>query len=131
MDELTRLALLTLVVLELKHFVFDFILQTPYQLRNKGTYGHPGGILHSGLHVAGTLLAFLVITPSPWLGVAIVVGEFVVHYHIDWAKEQIGRRLRLKPDSGGFWTALGADQLLHHLTYVAITAILAANAASA
>lgn len=32
-----------------KHFIVDFPLQAfPYQYQNKGTYGHPGGLLHSG-----------------------------------------------------------------------------------
>ncbi len=26
----------------IKHFVADFLLQRPYQLFNKGIYGHPG-----------------------------------------------------------------------------------------
>ncbi|MEP7292538.1 MAG: hypothetical protein ABI835_12190, partial [Chloroflexota bacterium] len=39
--------LLVVFILELKHFVFDYPLQRPYQFLNKGTYGHPGGILSS------------------------------------------------------------------------------------
>jgi hypothetical protein len=30
---------------------------------NKGHYGHPGGILHSAIHVALTPLVYLVIAP--------------------------------------------------------------------
>jgi hypothetical protein len=114
---------LLLLLLQVKHFLFDFILQTPYQLKNKGTYGHPGGILHSGLHAVGTGVVLLVVATPPAMLVAIMVGEFLVHYHIDWAKEQITRR------SGGaqnafFWRMIGLDQFLHQLTYVAIAAIL-------
>ena len=39
--------LAVLVVLQIKHFICDYPLQTAYQLRNKGTYGHPGGIIHA------------------------------------------------------------------------------------
>jgi Protein of unknown function (DUF3307) len=112
-------------VLEIKHFIFDYVLQTPYQFRNKGIYGHPGGILHSGLQVFGTLFAFLIITPTLALGVAIVIGEFVLHYHIDWGKEQLLKRHAWTTETGPYWIAMGGDQLAHHLTYVAIAALLA------
>ncbi|MFC6486437.1 DUF3307 domain-containing protein [Nitratireductor sp. GCM10026969] len=120
---MTISALIVLVILEVKHFLFDFVFQTPYQLRNKGTYGHPGGFLHAGLHVGGTFLALLVIAPPLLLGAAILVAEFVVHYHIDWVKEYIGRRTG-NGDTAFFWRMIGLDQLMHHLTYVAILVVL-------
>lgn len=116
-------ALLLLVLLELKHFLFDFVFQSLYQVRNKGTYGHPGGLLHSGLHVLGTAVALAVVAPPPAIFAAILVGEFVVHYHVDWSKEQIMRRTGGVQDAF-FWRMMGLDQFLHQLTYVAIVAIL-------
>jgi hypothetical protein len=117
--------LCALVVLELKHYFFDYVVQTPYQFRNKGTYGHPGGVLHAGLHAIGSALAFLVIAPGWLLGIAIVVGEFVLHYHTDWLKEQLGKRYNLTVADANYWRVYGADQLVHHLTYVGIVALLA------
>lgn len=116
---MTGWALLFLILLEVKHFLFDFVFQTPYQIRNKGTYGHPGGLLHSGLHVAGTAAALAVVSPPAGLFAAILVGEFVVHYHVDWGKEQIMRRHGTTGDAF-FWRLTGFDQLLHQITYVAI-----------
>jgi hypothetical protein len=113
-----------LVILEFKHLVFDFFLQTPYQLRTKGIYGHPGGILHAGLQAAGTLPALLLFSPSFGLVVAIVLGEFVIHYHIDWTKEQVMKWRGYRSHDSGFWYALGTDQFLHQLTYVGILAVL-------
>jgi hypothetical protein len=78
--------LTVLLVLEVKHFIFDYPLQTGYQLRNKVTYGHAGGLLHAGLHVLGTSAIFLVVRPSIWVILGILVGEFLAHYHLDWAK---------------------------------------------
>ena len=112
------------VVLEIKHFICDYPLQTAYQLQNKGTYLHPGGILHSGIHALGTMTAFLIVPPSFALGLGIVVGEFLLHYHIDWLKVQIMRRTGWKSSDSQFWWAIGADQLLHHLTYLVIGALL-------
>ena len=44
--------------------------------------------------------------------------DAVIRCHVDWAKMQ----LKWKPDNKYFWWALGADQMLHYLTYVGIIA---------
>lgn len=114
-----------LLLLFTKHFVVDFPLQGPYQWRNKGTYGHPGGILHAGLHAVGTLLAFFVFGTG--IGIALVCAllDAVVHYHVDWAKMNLNTKLGYKPDTHPeFWWLLGADQYLHALTYIAIAIIV-------
>jgi hypothetical protein len=116
--------LAVLTVLQVKHFIFDYPLQSVYQLQNKGTYGHPGGILHAGLHALGTMTVFLIVPPTLALGAAIVVGEFIVHYHLDWAKQQLNERYHLQPNRGEFWWLIGADQLGHHLTYIVIAGVL-------
>lgn len=115
-------------LLLVKHFLFDFVLQTRFQRLNKRIYGHPGGLLHAGLHALGTTSAFLVITPVAGLGAAILTVEFLAHYHIDWAKEQILRRARWDAADGRFWAILGGDQLLHGLGYLLIAWILALGA---
>ncbi len=111
-------------ILQIKHFICDYPLQTLYQLKNKGKYGHPGGIIHSGIHVLGTMVTFIVVTPTLALGAAIVVGEFVVHYHVDWAKDNIIRRAGYASSDREFWWAIGGDQLVHHLTYIVIAGVL-------
>ena len=116
-------ALLLLTMLEVKHLLFDFVFQSLYHVRNKGTYGHPGGLAHSGLHVLGTSAALALVAPRLSLAVAILAGEFVIHYHVDWGKEQIMRR-RDGVQDAFFWRMMGLDQFLHQLTYVAIVAIL-------
>ena len=130
MPDLTLLALAAVAVLMAKHAVADFYLQTPYQYLNKGTYGHPGGLLHSAIHVALTPLVYLVLVPGSLLiAGAIALGEFVAHYHIDWLKEQIVRRNGMTMQDPGFWHVLGIDQLIHGLTYIAIVAALVVIAA--
>lgn len=95
-----------------KHFFFDFLLQTQYQFLNKGKYGHFGGILHSGLQGLGTFII---------LGPIAALIDFVVHYHVDWAKVQINSRYGWKADtSEKFWWLLGFDQYLHTLTYLGL-----------
>jgi hypothetical protein len=109
-----------LFLLFIKHFICDFPLQAnPWMYLNKGTYMHPGGIAHAGMHALGTLLVL-----APFIGSVSVVYaaiDMLVHYHIDWAKMNVSKRYDLQPNnSERFWILLGFDQLLHHITYFVI-----------
>lgn len=128
MSRSVQLILLVLLILQIKHYLCDYLLQSEYQYSNKGIYGHPGGILHAGLHALFTVSAFAAIAPSLRLGLAIVVGEFIVHYHLDWTKEQILRRRQWTFPQAQYWWVFGADQALHEITYLAIAALLATAA---
>lgn len=117
------LTLMTLLIV--KHTIADFLLQTPYQYKNKGMYGHPGGLIHAGIHGILTLPVFLVAAPSTALtGAAIIGVEIVIHYHVDWIKENIVKWRVWTADQHKFWVALGVDQLAHYLTYVGIIAAI-------
>ena len=70
-----------------------FICRRRINILNKGKYGHPGGFIHAGIHIALTPLVYLVLLPgSLLLAAGLALGEFVLHYHIDWLKEQITHR---------------------------------------
>jgi hypothetical protein len=123
--EQVQLVLAALLILQFKHFIADFVLQTPYQFLNKGKYGHPGGVIHAAIHALGSIIAFLVIRPSLALGAAIVIGEFIAHYHIDWLKERTVKVNQWVFPQSEFWWTFGADQALHQVTYVVIVGTLA------
>lgn len=125
MPELANAVLLGFTWLAVKHCLADFILQTPYQYTNKGIYGHPGGLIHAGIHAILTAPLFLILPASTLLaGLAILAGEYIVHYHVDWLKEQAVKRMGWVADTPGFWYALGVDQLAHYLTYIVIIWLL-------
>lgn len=112
-----------LLWLFVKHFFCDFPLQAcAWMYRNKGSYGHAGGLTHSAIHGVGTFSVLVF-----WLGAdawIFALIDTIVHYHIDWAKMNVSIKFDLKADnSEWFWILLGFDQLLHHLTYFAIVAI--------
>lgn len=112
-----------LLLFQLKHFVVDFLLQTKYQWSNKGILGHPGGILHSGLHAlaTGILLFWLCSKILSVEMISLICGlEFFIHYFIDYSKVFVNNKLCLKPENPFFWHLLGFDQLLHQLTYLGI-----------
>lgn len=119
--------LLALLLLQTKHLIFDFLVQTHYQVTNKGRYGHPGGIVHSGLHALGSLAVFLALPVGLPLAAAVIVGEFLVHYHIDWLKDGVVRRAGWTVADARYWQALGLDQFAHQITYIAMVAVLVAG----
>ena len=128
MSPAVMLLLSSLALLEIKHFVCDFVLQTAYLYRNKGIYGHPAGFIHAGLHAAGSLPAILIVSHAPLLVAAILAVEFLIHYHVDWLKLYLDKHYRLGINQSAYWMIFGADQLIHQLTYIAILAALAGTA---
>ena len=119
-----------LVLLFIKHFIVDFPLQVwSYQYENKGTYGHPGGLLHSGLHALGTFLVFFLIfgISVPSISISLCLGAIdgIIHYHTDWAKVKINKKKGWGPTTHHqFWILLGVDQLIHSLTYIFLVSLL-------
>lgn len=116
-----NLILTAMALLLIKHAVADFLLQTAYQRSTKGIYGALGGLTHSATHILLTA-PVLFLFPSLSLGrfSAILAAEFVLHYHLDWLKDQAVKRSGWTSHDTAFWWALGLDQLMHGLTYVGI-----------
>lgn len=118
-------ALVIMVGLIIKHFICDFpiSIQTPWMFLNKGTYGHPGGLVHSFIHahVSTVMLAWMWIIFRNFnvdLIIFLFPFEFLVHYHMDWFKVWYGKRKNWTPQTPEFWTFLGIDQMVHYLTYI-------------
>ena len=105
-----------LALLQVKHWIVDFVLQTPEMVVSKGIYGDEQGMIHALQHAICTFFIMLIIcAPVPALLYAGI--DFVLHYHIDWIKVKYGCRDiadRL------FWNHLGLDQMMHQLTYIMI-----------
>ena len=119
-----QIALTAIAYLMVKHAVADFFLQTETQRREKGQYGATGGLTHSLTHIALTAPVFLIVPAiSTGLAASLLAAEFVLHYHIDWIKEQVVRANAWTSHDTPFWWAIGFDQLLHGLTYVGLLAV--------
>lgn len=141
-----------LALLFVKHFVADGPLQTPYQLAYKGVWIHPGGLLHSGVHVGLSALCIMIwgvlfapadasfATIMAATAILLLPFEFVVHYLVDYGKCAIeanhnwsrveltadGARRIVIEDCDAYFVAFLADQLAHALTMIAMVAMLAA-----
>jgi hypothetical protein len=118
--------LLLLAAFQMKHFLGDYVFQSPYILAHRRIWGHPGGLLHAGVHVALTL-PILLVAGVPWgLTLLILTGEFLFHYHLDWAKDRLNHAKGWTPADTPFWWLVGIDQMLHQLSYLVIAGIVAA-----
>ena len=117
--------LLLLVLLQIKHWYIDFVNQDAVEVAHKGIYLDWRGVKHSFKQGLGTFFMF-----SAWITlfggkvtlylgfiIAMSMADFILHYHIDWAKMKYGNRDITTP---AFWNHLGIDQMAHQLTYIAI-----------
>jgi hypothetical protein len=111
-----------LTLLLIKHFIVDFVIQYPFMIREKGTYCALGGILHAWLHGLGTFLAVTWFAPTLLLAIKVAVVDFLIHYHVDWAKMNLSKNYTTADQK--FWVWMGLDQLLHGLTYLLIAYII-------
>ena len=129
-------------MLFLKHLLADGPLQTSYQVKHKGTFLHPAGLLHALIHAAltlGCLIAWAAFygfelgLVQSLLFVGMAGAEFVIHYLADFAKVQVDRRYkwsRIEVTESGeaalvivdnqFFIAFLVDQTVHSLTYIVI-----------
>lgn len=114
-----EITILILTLLFVKHFIADFVLQFPYMVEQKGTYGAEGGVHHSVIHMVFTWA--LLCWTNPFIAVMAALADGFLHYHIDWLKMNINRWRGLSIQDHEFWVWLGADQLAHALTYLGIT----------
>ncbi len=123
--------LILLVLLQIKHMFADFYLQTPRMLAGRGRYVHMGRAMHAGVHLVGSVIVLMVMGCAPLVLVWIVLAEWVAHYHIDWGKGAWSDRTGYTPADAGFWRAVGFDQALHQLCYVAMVWAFAVYGVSA
>jgi len=112
--------LVLISMLMIKHTLADYFFQYSWMIKDKGTYGAPGGLAHSGLHGILTLIV-LVLFGIPFVfSLMLGILDSVIHYHIDYLKSNIWKNKKLTPADQQFWVAHGTDQFAHFLTYVGI-----------
>ena len=103
------------IVFQTKHFITDFLLQTPYMLRKERLSGWVLPLLsHALVHALFTLGIILVVNKSLWW---LAIVDLVVHFSVDRIKASPHLLNRFKISEKYFWWVLGADQMSHHLTH--------------
>lgn len=112
--------LLLMCLLQVKHMFADYFLQTPKMLAGRGEYWHMGRAQHAGVHVLGSVIVFVVMGAPVLFTLLLVVVEWIVHFNIDFCKAKYSDDKELNPTQALFWRAVGVDQAMHQLTYVAM-----------
>jgi hypothetical protein len=115
--------IMLLVVFQVKHLVADFLLQTKWTIGKEQANGWLAPlIVHAGGHAAIMLLIALLLNPAFWwLGVV----DLVVHAEIDRGKTLTTRALGVQEGERVWWRIFGIDQMLHHLTHLIYSVVIA------
>ena len=87
--------ILLIALLQAKHFICDGPLQTKAMVDAKSIYGARLGLVHAGIHGLGTLLVLLLVHYSMQLCLVLAAADFIVHYHVDYTKENIVKYFRI------------------------------------
>lgn len=128
------LVFILLVVYQIKHFVADFPLQTPYMLGKFKDEGWVGPLsAHAGVHAGFTFLIVTFACTDLMFAFAAALFDFIIHFTMDRIKASprlLGQYQALsKADymrgasptqlrsNTFFWWSLGFDQAIHHLTH--------------
>jgi hypothetical protein len=106
---------LFIFLLFVKHWIADFVLQSEYQVQQKGIYGAGGGIEHAAIHGILTMVVLFCFLDSILPCIVFGLIDSVVHYHVDYVKARWGTK---DPNTARFWRELGADQLAHATFYI-------------
>ncbi|MCI4661915.1 MAG: DUF3307 domain-containing protein [Neomegalonema sp.] len=133
------LLLILMALLFVKHLFAEGPLQSCYQVENKGTFMHLGGLYHVGTHMALSAAMLLIwwlatgVALSPSFVIGLLAFEFWIHYAIDYGKSWVDRRYkwttRIRQEDNTtavvindtfYFTIFLLDQMLHSLTYVAM-----------
>ncbi|MDZ7709883.1 MAG: DUF3307 domain-containing protein [Roseovarius sp.] len=105
-------------------------MASAWQVETKGRYGHPGGLVHAGLHGLLSLPVLMVAAPprAPGLFTALVVAEVVLHAHIDRARARIAARRDIDGRDNAYRHLHGPDRVAHQIIDLAILAVVAVAA---
>src|SRR5512142_1396322 len=117
-----------MLLLTFKHIIADFVLQNSWMAHGKDqkTGWALPLLVHCLIHLAVALALILIVAPKFWF-VALI--DFAIHITVDRAKGLVSSRLGVNQENHHpwFWTLIGVDQALHHLTGFGLSIFMAAN----
>ena len=115
-----------MLLLTVKHVIADFVLQNGWMAYGKDQrkgWALPL-LVHCLIHLAVALALILLVAPRFWF---LAFIDFAIHLVIDRVKGFASSHLGLTTEHPWFWTVLGVDQALHHLTDFGLSIFMAAN----
>ena len=104
-----------MLVLTVKHVIADFVLQTSWMAigKDQKTGWALPLLAHCLVHFAVAMVLILIIAPRFWF---LAFVDFVIHITVDRAKGLCSSTFEMTLEHPWFWTLIGVDQALHHLT---------------
>lgn len=118
-----------MAVLTVKHVIADFVLQSSWMAigKDQKTGWALPLLAHCLVHLAVALALILIIAPRFWF---IAFIDFAIHIVVDRAKGICASTFEVNQEHQHpwFWTLIGVDQALHHLTGFGLSIVMAANA---
>ena len=115
-----------MLLLTFKHIIADFVLQNGWMAHGKDQkkgWALPL-LVHCLIHLTVAMVLILMLAPRFWF-VALI--DFAIHITVDRAKGLVTANLRVDRDHPWFWTLIGVDQALHHLTGFGLSIFMAMN----
>jgi hypothetical protein len=115
-----------MLLLTFKHVIADFVLQNAWMAYGKDqkTGWALPLLVHCLIHLAVATVLILIVAPKFWF---VAVVDFLIHITIDRAKGICSSTLAMTTERPWFWTLIGVDQALHHLTGFGLSIFMAAN----
>lgn len=116
-----------MLLLTFKHIIADFVLQNSWMAfgKDQKTGWALPLLVHCLIHLAVAMVLILIVVPKFWF---VAVVDFVIHIIVDRAKGLVSSTFHMTPEHPWFWTVIGVDQALHHLTGFGLSIFMAANA---
>jgi hypothetical protein len=115
-----------MLLLTFKHVIADFVLQNSWMALGKDQ--KTGWVLpllaHCLVHLAVGLVLILIFAPRFWF---VPLIDFAIHITVDRAKGFCTSTFGVTLEHPWFWTLIGIDQALHHLTGFGLSIFMAAN----
>jgi hypothetical protein len=117
-----------MLLLTAKHIIADFMLQNAWMAigKDQKTGWALPLLAHCLVHLAVALVLILVVAPRFWF-VAFI--DFAIHITVDRLKGICASHYGVTLEAGHpwFWTLIGVDQALHHLTGFGLSIFMAGN----
>ena len=115
-----------MLLLTVKHVIADFMLQNSWMAigKDQKTGWALPLLAHCLVHLAVALALILIVAPRFWF-VAFI--DFAIHITVDRLKGICASSLGVTQEHPWFWTLIGVDQALHHLTGFGLSIFMAAN----
>ncbi|ABQ38990.1 MULTISPECIES: DUF3307 domain-containing protein [Bradyrhizobium] len=115
-----------MLLLTFKHVIADFVLQNAWMAYGKDQrkgWALPL-LVHCLIHLAVAMVLILIVAPKFWF---VAVVDFAIHITVDRLKGICSSRCGVTIEHPWFWTLIGVDQALHHLTGFGLSIFMAAN----